>query len=57
VPAATPRRKTNAPRSWRRASALYTRAWDMNLPLRRRERKALARMQRAELRLFGRTVS
>jgi hypothetical protein len=29
----------------------------MNLPLHRRERKALARMRRDELRLFGRTVS
>jgi hypothetical protein len=50
-------RKTHAPRAWRRASALYVRAWDMNRPQRRRERKALARMRRAELRLFGRTVS
>jgi len=55
--AAASRGKTHAPRSWRRASALYTRAFDMNLPLRRRERKALGRMRRVELRLFGRTVS
>jgi hypothetical protein len=61
------RRKTHAPRTWRRASALYLRAeadeeapgltGDQGRPLRRRERKALARMRRVEMRLFGRTVS
>ena len=55
--AAASRGKTFAPRSWRRASALYVRAFNLNQPLHRRERKALAHMRRVELRLFGRTVS
>lgn len=48
-----PGQKPNAPRSWRRASALYLRAWDQPRPKNRRERKAIGRMRKAEVAMFG----